>query len=392
MTESENRRHSHLIEHREQYFLLALLAAALYGAFKVIQPYLHALILGAILAALFYPLYKWWRIKLKSRKNLAATASVITVGLLVVAPLTGFAIAITAKGLRSLTAAQKWIEDGKLKQLTESDKITKIVESPLVQKAMAFRDRYMPGFDEASITEKAAGWAAGLAEFFGGQIMPILSNALGLLVSFGIMLFAMFYFFRDGGKIMAFISRITPMSRENEERLVARILEVSRSAVIGTAGTAAAQSVLAMIAFAVVGLEWLFWGIMLGFASLIPVVGTALIWIPACLYLLAIGKVAAAIGLAIYCIVVVGSADNFLRPYLMGGSSGLSSMVVFFAILGGIQLYGLVGVLYGPLIFGLCAVLLYIYQLEVSDDQPAPAPAIPTDHAEPDSGPEPEEG
>ena len=74
------------------------------------------------------------------------------------------------------------------------------------------------------------------------------------------------------------------MSRENEERLVARVLEVSRSAVIGTAGTAAAQSVLAMIAFAVVGLEWLFWGIMLGFASLIPVVGTALIWIPAVIY------------------------------------------------------------------------------------------------------------
>ncbi len=178
--------------------------------------------------------------------------------------------------------------------------------------------------------------------------------------------------------------------------LIQRIQAVTKSAVFGTVLTGIAQGGLAMIAFAITGIPWLVYGVMLGFASLIPVVGTALVWVPCVIYLLIYGKIGSAIFLALWCIVVVGLVDNLLRPLLMQGKTGMPSLILFFAILGGIQLFGLIGVIYGPLIFGLCAVLLVIFELETgvkptrgtssskrrrrkkkprTDDGEAPAPA-----------------
>jgi predicted PurR-regulated permease PerM len=105
----------------------------------------------------------------------------------------------------------------------------------------------------------------------------------------------------------------------------------------------------------------------MAFASLIPLVGTAIVWIPACGYLAITGQPGMAAFLAIWCGVGVGSIDNFLRPALMKGEAEMSTLWVFFAVLGGLQLFGLPGLVYGPLVFGLGAVLLYLYQIEFQE-------------------------
>lgn len=373
VNESTESKSSALIAHREQYFLLGLLAVCLYGAYRVMAPYVHVLIVAAVIASLSAPLYGWFLRRLKGRENLAALSTVATVGLLVVAPLAGFAVALASKAQRSFVAVQEWIASGKLKALLESEQLARLTASAPAQKALAFRETYLPELDKASVLQKGAEFAGVAANAVGSNVGSLVGNLLGLVVSFMLVLFTTFYFLRDGRKILSFVMKVSPMSEEHEARLLKRAQDVSRSAIVGTGLTAAAQAVLGMVGFAIAGIEWFFWGVMLGVASLIPVVGTALVWIPATIFLLATGHVGMAIFLAIYCIAVVGSADNFLRPFLMEGDTGLSSLMVFFSILGGIQLFGLIGVLYGPLIFGLCAVLLYIYEMEVDAATAKPA-------------------
>jgi predicted PurR-regulated permease PerM len=142
---------------------------------------------------------------------------------------------------------------------------------------------------------------------------------------------------------------------------------VSRSAILGTLGTAAAQGTAAAIGMTLVGLPGLFWGAILAFTSLIPFVGTALVWVPTVGFLLATGHPGKAAFFAAWSILIVGSIDNFLRPILMKGEGGISTLWMFFAVLGGLNLFGLPGLIYGPLIFGLCAVLLLLYRDEFAD-------------------------
>jgi predicted PurR-regulated permease PerM len=160
---------------------------------------------------------------------------------------------------------------------------------------------------------------------------------------------------------------VSPLSREQEERLIERVRNLSRSVVVANGATAVAQGFAGGIGLWISGIPPLFWGTMMAFTSLIPVVGTAVIWVPAVVYLVLIQSWGKALFLAIWSMVVVGSIDNFLRPFLMKGEGGVSSIYLFFAILGGINLFGIVGILYGPLILGVAAILLYLYEHEYSE-------------------------
>src|SRR5690606_27364726 len=128
--------------------------------------------------------------------------------------------------------------------------------------------------------------------------------------------------------------------------------------------TAIAQGIAGGLGMWLAGFPGLFWGTMMGFASFIPVVGTALIWVPATLYLFIMGDISWMIFLLIWSIAVVGSIDNLLRPLLMQGSAGMNTLMIFFSLLGGLQLFGLIGLIYGPLIFAITIVLFNLYEEE----------------------------
>lgn len=178
------------------------------------------------------------------------------------------------------------------------------------------------------------------------------------------MLFVLFFLLRDHDKLISTLRHILPFSRSQEDKLLSEIEAVSKSAVLGSFLTALAQGLAGGIAMWMAGFPGLFWGTMMGFASFIPVVGTALIWVPATLYLFLIGDTAWAIFLLVWCIAVVGSIDNILRPLLMQGSGGMNTMMIFFSLLGGLQLFGLIGLIYGPLVFAITIVLFNIYEEE----------------------------
>jgi predicted PurR-regulated permease PerM len=146
--------------------------------------------------------------------------------------------------------------------------------------------------------------------------------------------------------------------------MIERIRAVARSVLLGNLLTGLCQGLVGGIGLALVGLPGLFWGAVMVVASLIPIVGTALVWVPAAGYLLLAGRWKSALFLVGWSVLLVGSIDNFVRPFLMGGAGGLSPFFVFLAIMGGLQYFGLAGVLYGPLVLAFAAVVLFIYKEE----------------------------
>ena len=178
------------------------------------------------------------------------------------------------------------------------------------------------------------------------------------------MLFVLFFLLRDHDTIIAAIRHILPLSRSQEDKLLEEVEKVSKSAVMGSFLTAIAQGFAGGIGMWLAGFQGLFWGTMMGFASFIPVVGTALIWIPAAIFLFLTGDTTWGIFLTIWSVAVVGSIDNLLRPFLMQGSAGMNTLMIFFSLLGGLHLFGLIGLIYGPLIFAITMVLFNIYEEE----------------------------
>lgn len=195
----------------------------------------------------------------------------------------------------------------------------------------------------------------------------LLKDVAWMVAHFFVLIFVSFYIIRDGQRMLAAIKGLSPLRDEQESRIVDKVQDVVRVTVMGNLLTALCQGIVGGIGLAIVGLPPLFWGTVMAFSSLIPVVGTALVWTPAAGCLALAGRWVSAAFLAIWGIVAVGSVDNFLRPFLMRGKGGMSPFYIFLAIIGGIQLFGLMGILYGPLILGFATVMLYIYQLEYQD-------------------------
>ncbi len=338
-------------------FLLILLFAALYGVFIILKPYLNTIILAIILATVVYPFHARIEKKFKNRKNLAALTSCTILVLLVVLPLTFVLIAMIQQGIHSFSAIQTWLTDGNL---------DKILEKPFIENIMVKFQEYVPDFDPGQwdLNKGLMQSSGTLGRFLLDQGGSIMGNITAFVGKFFLMIFVFFFIVRDGKDILAGMLHLIPLSTSQESEIIEKIRTVSRSALMGTILTAMAQGAAGGIAFAICGLPGLFWGSMMAFASLIPMVGTALIWGPAAGYLFLSGETGFGIFLIVWSIGVVGSIDNFLRPLFMKDSAGMSTLLIFFSILGGISTFGLIGILYGPLLFGIALVLLYIYELE----------------------------
>ena len=340
--------------------LLALLFFFLYLVFLVFRPYMGTLIFAAVLASLCYPFHdrilKWC----KGRENLAALLTSALLVVIVLVPLVSFSAALVEQGAISFGKANTWLKQANLQEILSGKWIHPLYE--MVQKLTA-----RLGVDQVNLRKALMETSSALGQLLLDWGREILGNVTGLVVRFLLLIVLIFYLIRDGKAILKRLKHLSPLSLEQEDRLIQRIRSISRSVVLANLATAGAQGIAGGIGLWIAGIPALFWGTMMAFTSLVPVVGTAIVWLPAVCYLLIAGSWGKGIFLAAWSILVVGSIDSFLRPYLMKGEGTISSIYLFFAILGGIQLFGFVGVLYGPLILGVAAILLYLYELEYSE-------------------------
>ncbi len=346
------------------YFLFFLIALVFLGCFSIIRPYIHTILLATILSFAASPFHRRIDNYLGNRKNISALVSCLLLTTVVVIPLLFLLLSMIQQGASSFNAMYDWIAAGKYRV---------IMEHPLTIKLYGWINQYLPDiqkvFPDLNLTnikvdKLVMDTTAKIGKAILNQGGHLVGNIGSLIGNFCLMIFTFFFLIRDETRILNRILHLTPLTHSQEIQIIGKIKEITKSALLGTFVTALAQGIAGGIAFYICGLPGLFWGMVMAFASLIPMVGTALIWIPATLYLVVSGSLWLSLFLALWCAIVVGGIDNFVRPLFMQNGSEMNTLLIFFSILGGINSFGLLGLLYGPLLFGLALVLLYIYSIE----------------------------
>ncbi|MGL4472987.1 MAG: AI-2E family transporter [Shewanella sp.] len=344
------------LQPRHMVLMLAL-AVATYACYLLVAPYLGSIVLGFIVSLLFLPVHSRIFKLMPNSPNIASSLSCTLLTVMVLIPLLLVAIAIVDQGVNFMSNAYHWLTGGGAKEL---------LSHPWVQTGFELLNKWLP-FDTIKpeeFAQRAASLATEMSSTLVGASTSIVGNLTDTILNFSLMLFVLYFFLRDQEKIIDNIRHIIPLSRSQEDQILNEVESVAKSAVLGSFLTALAQGVLGGIAMALAGFPGLFWGTMMAFASFIPFVGTAMIWLPASIYLFLIGEWQWAVFLIAWGIVVIGSIDNFLRPWLMQGNTGMSTLLLFFSLLGGLQLFGLIGLIYGPIIFAVTLVLFRLYEVE----------------------------
>ena len=340
--------------------LFAALALACYACYGLIEPYISSIVLAFIVSLLFFPLHEKIEAQLPKSPNLSAILSCILLTVIIIIPLFFVLWSMLNQGLNFFNNAYTWFTDGSARAA---------FETPTAKNAIEFVNKVLPHVSvnqqeiSAKIAEMISSFTASMLSFSS----TIIGNLASLTINFFLMLFILFFFLRDHDSIINTIRHVLPLSRSQEDTLLNEVEQVAKSAVMGSFLTAVAQGVFGGFAMWLAGFAGLFWGTMMAFASFIPVVGPALIWAPAALYLGLTGQWEWAAFLCGWGIIVVGSVDNILRPFLMQGNSSMNTLMIFFSLLGGLHVYGLMGLIYGPIIFSLGIAIFNMYENEFSD-------------------------
>jgi predicted PurR-regulated permease PerM len=342
-----------------RWVLLVFLAVSLYACFLLVEPFLQPIIIAILIGMLTIPLHERLVTKLNGRQNIAALLSVLLLTLVLLIPATMVLAAILKQGITYSLMVKEW---------AAAENVHDLFQQPWMLDVRAWLDRVLPAdaLNPDKIRSQALAAASAAGKQFAGVSTAMLGSVTSFVIDFGLVLFVLFFVLRDHNKLFEFIRHALPLSRSQEDALLQEVVEVSKSALLGSFLTAITQGFVGGFGFFLVGIPALFWGSMMAVSSLIPVVGTALVWVPATIYLFVTGETGWAIFMMIWGVLVIGSVDNFLRPLFMQGSS-MGTVVVFFSLLGGLHVFGLAGLIYGPIIFSIALVFFRLYENEFSD-------------------------
>ncbi len=334
--------------------VFGLVTAAVLGflLFRLLSPFAAPLIWAFLLAFMLQPANNRLTARWPKKPGLAA-GLLSTAALLVVAgPLTIFIFAFLRQATDLLTRFQAEAHDRKLPALQL------VLELKPVQFALGKAGEFT-ALSKEQILESATDAAQGALQQAASLGGTVVLGAFNVLTQFGFTLFLLFFFLRDGKGMLERGIRLIPMARTRKQELAGTLGGVMRAVVLGTLVTALVQGSLLGIGFAIAGLPSpLVFGAVGAVASLIPIVGTALVWVPAVITLVAQGHTGWAIFLGLWSIILVAGSDNVVRPLIISGSSSASTLLVFVGLLGGLSVFGFAGIFMGPLVLTLVATLL----------------------------------
>lgn len=341
-----------------RYFFFGVFALLLYQLLRIFSPFLTALMWSATLTIIFYPLHAWAVRKVKQRHT-AALLSTGAVALVVIVPLLLCVWLLVRESARLYPTAKSWVQTTRTTSLPSPGSVLPRSLASLWLKAEA-----LPAGLDIDLQEIFLKNLGQIGETIGELGGEIAKNVLFLIVNLLILLLSLFFFFKDGATAVHWLLDLLPMERGHKEHLALRLYETVTAVVRGAVLTAASQGFLAGAGFALAGVPVpIFLGFAAAFAALVPPLGPALIWLPVGLYQLTQSR-AAGLFLLIWGALVVSTADNFLRPILIGSKAKLPFLLLFFGILGGMRVYGFLGLVLGPLLIAMTLAFIQIYREE----------------------------
>ena len=339
---------SPLAKERERvaaFFFYAVVILLGYFLLRIVAPFLAPLGWAAVLAIFVYP----WHEKLVPRYGHARAASLSTavVTLLIVGP-----------GLLVLTA---FVGESRA-ALAELDREALAGQLAVAQAAWDRIRVLIPGatsVDLGSLIDQAISRTGG---FLAGRVGGLLADIVVLLFQLFVTLLALFFFLRDADTIMRELRRVLPFEEFRRERMIRQTRDLVYASVAAALLIASLQGLAGGVVFALLGLGApVFWGVMMGFLAMLPFVGTWVVWVPAAVWLMATGQLAKGVILAVLGAALVGSIDNFLRPAILSGRAQMNGLVMFISLLGGVSVFGLLGIVLGPLITAIVTSLFEAY-------------------------------
>jgi predicted PurR-regulated permease PerM len=305
------------------YCIVALLV---YLVYLIFAPFLVALAWAAVLVVVSHPVHAW--MSRRWGRTTAAAAATVGVTLVLIVPALFVMTAFVREGVDAVQSIQVQAAGSNYAKL---------------QHLWA---RIQVRFPEANWEDLTSA-----LNRYGEQAAAYLAERLG-----------MFYLYRDGDSILVRVRELLPFEATHRERMLSDARELIFASVTSSLMAAVAHGGLGGLAFALAGIKApIFWGVMMGFFSLVPLVGSALVWVPISISLMIGGHLGRGILLAIFCSVIVGLVDNLIRPWLMSGRGEMGGLVVFISVLGGISVFGMLGVVLGPIVVATAATLLDLY-------------------------------
>jgi predicted PurR-regulated permease PerM len=324
----------------ERTFFVALLLAVSLAFFWLIRGFTQPIFWAVALGIVVYPLHARLQRRLRIRRALAAGISVAIVVVVVILPLIGIGAAVANEG----AALYNRLQTG---GLGVGEMLARAQER--LPQVTALIERV--GVDPARLQEQAQSGAVTVSRAIAERALSIGSGTLRGTVFFFLMLYLLFFFLRDGPRILEAVIRALPLGDERERHLLGRFAEVSRATIKGTLVIGIVQGTIGGIAFAVLGINApVLWGTVMALFSIVPAVGTAIVWLPAAILLMLTGHIVGGIGLILVGVLVIGTVDNLLRPVLVGRDTQLPDYVILLSTLGGIAGFGLAGIVIGPII------------------------------------------
>lgn len=341
---------------------LVLLVVAVSAAFLVmVRAFLLTILMAAIFTGVAYPLYRWIGRRLGGHDRIAALATLLVLLILVIAPV------LSVLGI----AAGEAIRVNE----TLSPRIQALIDEP---GELDRRLRPLPGYDYvAPYRDQIVGKAGEVAAGVGGFALDVLSATTRatvlFLFHFVVLLYTMYFFLTDGPRLVAALLVYLPLTDADKQRMLDKFVSVARATLKGTVLIGIAQGTLAGLAFWAVGIDGaVFWATVMTVLSIIPGIGSALVWVPAAVILLATGQIWQGVALTLFCALVVGSVDNVLRPILVGRDTQMHELMIFFSTLGGLMLFGAMGFIVGPILAALFVTVWEMFGTAFHDELAEP--------------------
>ena len=318
----------------------------IYLVFRIVEPFLEPLAWSAVLAIIFYPVHQW--IMRRLRPNGAALVSTLGVTLLLIAPALAVLVYTAREALDATARVQATLMDP---------------EKALPTHALAWIRHQLPqAWRSTDFSEPLRQGAERIATFMASRLAGLVKNLFTFVVDLFIVIFALFFMFRDGEEIVRGAGHLLPFDEAIQEEMLRESRDLVFASVAVALVIAVLQGVLGGLAFAVGGISSsIFWAVLIAFFSLVPVVGSALIWVPGALFLAFNGHWGKGLAVVVICGGVAGVADNIVRPLLLRNRTRLNELLLFLGVLGGLEVFGLLGLVIGPTILAAAMGVFRVY-------------------------------
>jgi predicted PurR-regulated permease PerM len=350
-------------QHNSKFFLIFLLCS-LALLLRLFWTYISAIVVALLITSVLYPMYSWVKRLFKDRESSASLFMSLFVLLVLLIPVGWFVGTLSNEAFDFYDRTRSAVSLKKIQDALESDSIW-------VQRVRKLGKMSGLDFTPEKVEELAESVGKTVGLFLYKQISSMATNLFRFLVHFFLMMLIIFYLFQDGLRLKDYLTQLLPVPKAQLEKVVEKFHEMGRAIIVGNGLSGIIQGILGGVGFYLFGMGSPFlWGTVIAFMAFLPIIGASVVFVPAAIILMAHGEVGVGIGYLIYNLFYSSIIEYLIKPRLIGKGMKMNSLLVFIGVIGGLKLFGILGIIYGPLIITIFLTLAEIYRLEYRNQGP----------------------